>query len=137
MNRLIAGAAVAYAGIGVVSFLRPALVPELFGGTAPTAESRTEVRAVYGGLPLAIAGTLTIAPSSAAAMGVLSAGMAAGRAVSSVIEDQPPGTMTKLWFGIEAALAGALLVGAHSRSKGAAYPEPAADLGSAHRSACP
>lgn len=111
MNRLIASGAAAYAGIGVVSFLRPAMVPALFGGTAHTADSRAEIRAVYGGLPLAIAGSLVVAPSSAVTMGVLSAGMAAGRAASGVIEDQPPSPVIKAFIGIEAALAAALLMG--------------------------
>ena len=116
MNRLIAAGAASYAGIGVVSFLRPAMVPALFGGTAPTADARTEIRAVYGGLPLAIAGTLLVAPSSAVTMGVLSAGMAAGRAASGLVEEEPPSLIIKAFIGIEAALAAALLLGARKRS---------------------
>lgn len=44
-----------YAGIGIFALVKPALVPQMFGGTAPTSESRTEIRAVYGGIPLAFA----------------------------------------------------------------------------------
>jgi len=115
MNKLISLAAATYAGIGVVSFLRPEMVPALFGGTAPTADARTEIRAVYGGLPLAIAGTLVVRPSSAAAMGVVSAGMAAGRAASVAVEGEEPSGMTKLWLGIEAGLAAVLFAGAAGR----------------------
>jgi len=122
MNRLIAAGAASYAGIGVVSFLRPAMVPALFGGTAPTADARTEIRAVYGGLPLAIAGSLVVAPSTAVAMGVLSAGMAAGRAASGLVEEEPPSPVIKAFIGIEAALAAALLMGGcrhlRARSRG-------------------
>ena len=122
MNRLIAAGAAAYAGIGVVSFLRPEMVPALFGGTAHTADARSEIRAVYGGLPLAIAGSLVVAPSTAATMGVLSAGMAAGRAASGLVEDQSPSPVIKAFIGIEAALAAALLMGGR-RNRRARSPE--------------
>jgi len=93
------------------------MVPALFGGSAPTADARTEIRAVYGGLPLAIAGTLLVAPSTAVTMGVLSAGMAAGRAASGLVEEEPPSPVIKAFIGIEAALAAALLLGARQRSR--------------------
>ena len=76
MNRLIAAGAAFYGGLGILALARPEQVPATFGGTAPTADARTEVRAVYGGLPLAIAATLVASPSSATAMGVLTGGMA-------------------------------------------------------------
>ena len=117
MNRFIAAGAASYAGIGVVSFLRPEMVPAIFGGTAHTADARAEIRAVYGGLPLAIAGSLVAAPSSAATMGVLSAGMAAGRAASGLVEEQPASPVIKAFIAIEAALALALLAGARQRSR--------------------
>lgn len=44
-----------YAGIGIFALAQPARVPQIFGGTASTSESRTEIRAVYGGIPLAFA----------------------------------------------------------------------------------
>lgn len=117
MNRLIATGAAAYAGLGVVSFLRPAMVPALFGGSAPTPDSRTEIRAVYGGLPLAMAGTLLASPASAGPLGLATAGMAAGRAASGVVEGRQTPIMAA-FIGIEAALAAALLLGArkHARS---------------------
>lgn len=117
MNRLIAAGAAGYAGLGVFALFRPAMVPALFGGTAPTADSRAEIRAVYGGLPLAVAGSLAVAPSTAVSMGVISAGMAVGRAASGVIEGQPPSPVIKAFIGIEAALAAALFLGARQRSR--------------------
>lgn len=117
MNKLIATGAAAYAGLGIVSFIKPAMVPALFGGSAPTVDSRTEIRAVYGGMPLAMAGTLALAPSSAVPLGIATAGMAVGRAASGAIEKRPPSLVTGAFIAIEAALAAALLLGGR-RAKG-------------------
>lgn len=118
MNRLIATGALAYAGLGVVSFVRPAMVPAVFGGTAPTVDARTEIRAVYGGLPLAMAGTLAAAPSAGVPLGIATAGMAAGRAASSIMEKRRPSPVIAAFIAIEAGLAAALLLGGrrHTRS---------------------
>ena len=78
MNRLIAIGAASYAGLGLVSFLKPGTVPAVIGSTAPNADSRTEIRAVYGGLPLGLAASLVAAPSSATAVGVATAGWRPG-----------------------------------------------------------
>lgn len=112
MNRLIATGAAAYAGLGVVSFLKPAMVPAVFGGSAPTVDSRTEIRAVYGGLPLAMAGTLALAPATGVPLGIATAGMAAGRAASSLVEKRPPSPTIAAFIAIEAGLAAALVLGA-------------------------
>lgn len=117
MNPLIALGAASYAGLGVVSFLKPGVVPAVIGGTAPTADSRTEIRAVYGGLPLAFAASLVATPSSGTAIGLATAGMAAGRAASSVFEGAPSPKMAA-FVAMEALIAGALLLGA--RRAGAA-----------------
>lgn len=119
MNKLIATGAAAYAGLGVVSFLKPAMVPAVFGGTAPTVDSRTEIRAVYGGLPLALAGTLAASPASAVPIGVATAGMAAGRAASSLVERRPPSPTIAAFTAIEVGLATALLLGARRHRRGA------------------
>jgi len=111
MNRLIAIGAASYAGLGLVSFLKPGSVPAVIGSTAPNADSRTEIRAVYGGLPLGFAASLVAAPSSATAIGVATAGMAAGRAASAVFEG-PPSPKMAGFIVLEAVLAGALLLGA-------------------------
>jgi hypothetical protein len=111
MDRLIATGVAAYAGLGVAAFLKPAMVPALFGGTAPTVDARTEIRAVYGGLPLAIAGTLAVAPTSAVPLGLATAGMAAGRAASGLVEKRPPSALMAGFIAIEAGLAAALVLG--------------------------
>lgn len=117
MNRLIALGAVSYAGLGLASFLKPAVVPAVVGSTAPNADARTEIRAVYGGLPLAFAASLAANPASGTAIGLATAGMAAGRAASAVFEGRPSPKMTG-FIALEALLAGALLLGAR-RSRGA------------------
>lgn len=113
MNPLIATGAAAYAGLGLVSFLKPGVVPAVIGSTAPNADARTEIRAVYGGLPLAFAATLVASPASGAAIGLATAGMAAGRAGSAVFEGVPSAKTAGL-IALEAAVAGALLWGARS-----------------------
>ncbi len=111
MNRLIALGAASYAGLGIASFLKPEVVPAVIGSTAPNADSRTEIRAVYGGLPLAFAASLAASPASGTAIGVATAGMAAGRAASAVFEGPPSPKMVG-FIALEAAIAGALLLGA-------------------------
>lgn len=111
MNTWVGVAALTYAGIGVVSLVRPGDVPRLFGGRAETSDSRTEIRAVYGGLPLAIAGTLVATPSAAPSMAALSAGMAGGRLLGILTERGRPRGATLTFLGVEAALAAALVAG--------------------------
>lgn len=109
MDKPVAAAALTYGSIGVVSLARPAMVPALFGGTAPGPDARTEVRAVYGGLPLAIAAALATDRSAARPIGLLSAGMAAGRLAGIAVEGRRPRAATVFFLGLEAALAGLLL----------------------------
>lgn len=113
MNRWTAAGAVVYAVIGVASALRPAKVPALFGSRADNAAARTEVRAVYGGLPLGIAASLAVSPRNSGAMAALSGAMAAGRAVSILVEDDEPSSMNLVFLGVESALAVILLLGDH------------------------
>ncbi len=117
MNRLIAIGAASYAGLGVVSFLKPDVVPAVIGSTAPNADARSEIRAVYGGLPLAFAASLVATPASGTAIGVATAGMAAGRAASAVFEGRPSLKMAG-FIALEALVAGALLVGARQHRAG-------------------
>ncbi|MCW2817089.1 MAG: hypothetical protein JWN84_4544 [Nocardioides sp.] len=116
---LLAGAAF-YTGVGTAALLRPALVPRIFGGSAPTASARTEIRAVYGGLPLAMAGFVVAESRSAAtgsprtdAVAALSAAMAIGRVIGSVAEGEAD-AVTRLFIALEAATAAALVVGVRS-----------------------
>lgn len=116
VDPLVAAPAAAYAGIGVVGLARPALVPALFGGTAQTPASRTEVRTVYGGLSLAFAGALgAVARSTGAerdgvvgAIAAASAGMAAARLAGALAEGELRPWPTGVFLLLEAALAGSL-----------------------------
>jgi hypothetical protein len=102
---VIVVAAVFFLGMGIFALARPAALIRPFGITLPTAESRAEVRAVYGGFGLAIAGMLAIALAGhparegilvtvAAALG----GMAFGRLVSGVVDR--PTAFYPNWFYI-------------------------------------
>ena len=112
MQRRTAAGAAFYAAIGVGALLRPRAVPALFGATAPTAAARTEVRAVYGGLPLALTALLLGEADRAdrpatRAVAVLSAGMALGRLGGVLVEGEADRT-TWLLLAAEAATAAAL-----------------------------
>jgi Na+/proline symporter len=117
MNRLIATGAAAYAGLGVIGLAAPSRVPELFGGTADTPDARTEIRAVYGGLPLAFAGALVVLPSAAVPIAVATAGMALGRVASMAVEPEEPTPTMAGFVVVEAVVAAALLAGARQRGR--------------------
>lgn len=101
-----------YAGVAAMAMARPGVVPGIFGGTAPTPTSRTEIRAVYGGLPATMA-TLIVLESREAerpmtlAMGALSGGMALGRVVGVRIEREAS-LVTKAFIAAEVVAAMAL-----------------------------
>jgi hypothetical protein len=112
LRRLVAGT---YAAIGVAAAVDPGRIPAVFGGTATTPESRTEVRVVYAGIPLAFAASLGASAGTHAERSVLrtirdaSAGMALARAAGSVVERR-----LRLWpTGAFLALEAALAVAAH------------------------
>lgn len=106
MNPLLAAGAASYGALGLVSFLAPDVVPAVIGDDA-----RTEVRAVYGGLPLAFAATLALSPASGTAIGAATAGMAAGRVGSALVEGRLSPRMAGL-AALEALVALALVTGA-------------------------
>ncbi|HSE07531.1 MAG TPA: DUF4345 family protein [Nocardioidaceae bacterium] len=121
MNTLLRASALCYSAIGAAGLLAPERIPAVFGGEAATPDARTEIRAVYGGLPLAIAGMVMARPrQSAVPAAALSAGMALGRIVGMRTEKQSS-PATRFFLGVETALALALLAGsrdAASRSSG-------------------
>ncbi|HUQ00522.1 MAG TPA: DUF4345 family protein [Aeromicrobium sp.] len=86
--------AVSFAVMGLAALVRPALIWAPFGVEPTTAESRSEVRAVYGGFGLALAALMIWSLGAAVGVreGVLLAvavslfGMAAGRLVSALVE---------------------------------------------------
>jgi hypothetical protein len=108
-------AAGSYAAIGLAAAVDPARVPAVFGGTAGTPESRTEIRTVYAGLPLALA--LSLAPirgrTAAEDAGMLrtvrdaSAGMALARLAGSAAERRLRIWPTGAFLAVEAGLAAA------------------------------
>lgn len=108
-------ATVFFAGMGIFALARPAALIRPFGITLPIPESRAEVRAVYGGFGLAIAGMLAIALTGhparegilitvAAALG----GMAFGRLVSCVVDRPKSFYPNSFYFLVEIAGAAAL-----------------------------
>ena len=105
-------AAVFFLGMGLFGLARPAALIRPFGITLPIPESRAEVRAVYGGFGVAIAGVLALAASGhpardgilitvAAALG----GMAFGRLVSGLIDR--PKAFYPNWFYFVVEVVGA------------------------------
>ncbi|MER6949449.1 DUF4345 family protein [Nonomuraea sp. NPDC000554] len=118
MDQVIIGAvAVLFAGMGIYGLVAPASLVAPFGGTAPSADSRNEIRAVYGGFGLATALALTLAALDIGrlrdgvlvAVALALAGMAAGRIVSMVVERPSRFYPTVFYLIVEAALAAALL----------------------------
>ncbi|MCA0143703.1 DUF4345 family protein [Blastococcus sp. LR1] len=110
ISRLVAGG---YAAIGVGAVLRPSLVPAVFGGSARTPESRTEVRAVYAGIPLAFAAAVLRSEKHGAAaraavlrtVGDASAGMALARLAGVALERRGRAWPTGAFLALEVALA--------------------------------
>jgi hypothetical protein len=90
---VIAVIGVFFAGMGVYALAAPAALIRPFGITLTEATSRSEVRAVYGGFGLAIAGVLAYAAVEVdvrtgvlVTVGAALAGMALGRFVSAVLD---------------------------------------------------
>lgn len=116
MNVAALVVALGFAAMGVGALVRPSLILAPFGVQPTTPESRSEVRAVYGGFGLAIAALLVLTDDSAGlrdgvlvAVAVSLAGMAAGRLVSAILE---PRTLTRspgFFLLLELGLAGLTL----------------------------
>lgn len=90
---IILAAALFYAAIGVAALLRPTTLLDRFGIVVPRRDARNEVRAVYGGLTLAIAAMLIVSltdpalfPGIVITVGGISLGMAVGRLVSALLD---------------------------------------------------
>lgn len=122
MTLAIVLASVFFLGMGVFALARPADLIRPFGISLPIPESRAEVRAVYGGFGLAIAGMLALAAAGhparegilitvAAALG----GMAFGRLVSGVVDRPKAFYPNWFYFIVEVVAAGALLWAAGGR----------------------
>jgi hypothetical protein len=98
--------AVGFLLMALVAFASPATVVAYFGVTDLTIDGRNEVRAVYGGFGVVIAGLVAVAPYWPGAL----FGMALGRGISRGV-DGGAGFYPWLFFSIEVA-AGAALVAA-------------------------
>lgn len=122
MTVVIVLAALFFLGMGLFALARPAALIGPFGITLPIPESRAEVRAVYGGFGLAIAGMLLLAlMNDSAREGILVTvaaalgGMAFGRLVSGVIDRPKAFYPNWFYFLVEIAGAAALLWAARGR----------------------
>jgi uncharacterized protein (DUF697 family) len=93
---VISVTAVFFLGMGVYALAAPAALVRPFGITLGEAASRSEVRAVYGGFGLAIAGVLGFAAVNPGdvragiliAVAAALAGMAFGRVAAAVLGDR-------------------------------------------------
>jgi hypothetical protein len=138
MNGLIKLSALAFAGIGGVALVQPERIPALYGGKAETPDARNEVRAAYGGTCLAMAALLVVRPSSAGTIGLITAGMAAGRAAGIAQENGEASDVTRYTLIGEAAIAAALILGRGQIAAGnaaSAISSKAGDAASAVQSA--
>ncbi|MEV0247184.1 DUF4345 domain-containing protein [Nocardia sp. NPDC050712] len=107
---------VLFTGMGLYALVAPAALARPFGLSASTAVSRTEIRAVYGGFGVAIAGVLfwsafgsgELRTGAALTVGVALAGMAGGRVLSWLVDRGM--RFYPIWFYCLVELAGAGLV---------------------------
>jgi len=112
--------AVFFGGMGVFALVAPGAMLRPFAITIGGAQSRSEVRAVYGGYGVAMAALLATAafrPEFHRAgimitVAVALDGMAFGRLVSAVVDKRTSFCPNWLYFLVEAVVAGALLVAA-------------------------
>jgi hypothetical protein len=104
-----------FLGMGIMALASPERITVIFGQPELTPEGRNEVRAVYGGFGVVVAGTLTWAmgaptyrPGVFLATAAALVGMALGRFVSAAIE--PPRRFYPSWFycGLELGMAAVL-----------------------------
>jgi hypothetical protein len=108
--------AVFFFGMGVYALAAPASLVRPFGITLGESAARSEVRAVYGGFGLAIAGVLVFAAIADGdlrrgiliAVGTALAGMAFGRIVSVVIDSRTAFYPNWFYCLVEIIAAGAL-----------------------------
>jgi hypothetical protein len=109
-----------FALMGVAAIAAPQRIYATWGVRDFGADARNEVRAVYGGFGVALAAILVVAIAADAelregimlAIGVAVGGMAAGRAISALIEW--PKRIYPVWFygALETVIATVLIAGA-------------------------
>lgn len=115
-NLFIGTVAVFFLLMGIAALVQPTMVLALFGTDVRHRDTKNEIRAVYGGFGVAVAGLLAYAlvdpvlqPGLVAAIAFAVLGMAAGR-LWSVVIDRGAGFYPRLFFAVEIAIAAALLV---------------------------
>lgn len=111
---ILIAVALAFTVMGVGALAAPTLVTRQFGIPELTSAGRSEVRAVYGGFGVAIAGMLIYAvaqpelrPGIVVTVAVALFGMAVGRLISAAV-DRSMSRVAVMYFTVE-VVAGALL----------------------------
>lgn len=106
-----------YLALGLAAMLRPATLLAGFGIVATGRNARNEIRAVYGGFPIAAAALVLWSLVGARhgdgiliALAMASLGMALGRLASAAI-DRGIGRLPMLFVAVELALAALLAAG--------------------------
>lgn len=114
---LVAAVAVFFLGMGVYALAAPAALIRPFGIVLDRPESRSEVRAVYGGFGVAIAAVLLAAAlhqeirsGVLLTVAVALAGMAVGRVISAIAGERTSFYPNWFYALVELVLAGALLL---------------------------
>ncbi|MGA6162417.1 DUF4345 family protein [Amycolatopsis magusensis] len=110
------GVAAFFLAMGAYALAAPAALVRPFRITADTPESRSEIRAVYGGFGLAVAAVLVLAVVDGGefrrgvvlTVALALAGMAAGRVVSRLVDKATRFYPIWFYFGVEAVAAGLL-----------------------------
>ncbi|MGU3650222.1 DUF4345 family protein [Mycolicibacterium sp. A43C] len=113
---VIVSVGVFFAGMGLYALAAPAALLRPFGFAVTSDTQRAEVRAVYGGFGIAIAGVLGYAMSAPDAVrtgilltvGVALAGMALGRVISAALGDRTSCYPNWFYCLVEAAAAAVL-----------------------------
>ncbi|MGL5816704.1 MAG: DUF4345 family protein [Phycicoccus sp.] len=106
----------AFLAMGCYALATPAALIRPFGLVVDSPESRSEIRAVYGGFGVAVSAVLAVAaadpgglrPGITTAVGAALAGMAAGR-VASRLRDRPT-AFYPIWFYFWVEAVGALIL---------------------------
>jgi hypothetical protein len=114
-------AALFYAVLGLVALARPQRLLADFGIVVGGRDGYNEIRAVYGGFPLAVAGLLLLAQFGSTnlregillSLAVASLGMAVGRIVSAIM-DGGIGRHPAIFIGIEILLSLGIAIGLFS-----------------------
>jgi hypothetical protein len=106
--------ALAFLAMGLAAMIRPGALGYFVGTSIASADSRNEVRAVYGGFGIAMAAALVLSvqaaslrPGIVACIALALGGMAVGRLVSAVLER--PGRWPWVFCAIEAISTWALV----------------------------